>query len=493
MRFEFGNKSQLILPIAACGLALLVGLMVSTGSIYVILVALAAVLGGYVIALPASWLMAAMAALVYVVAGSIMYFGGVGQALLLPYGLALGIVAKLLGVRIDRGSRLTGLHWLFLALAIGVVLAVLLNQPQPLLATTGIKSLMGFVPVAVLLGTGVLNEQWQLRFWRATAFIPVLEVPFVLYQYFVVAAKRASAGGSVAWDAVVGSFGGNPESGGASGVLAFLALASVFLARELVANNQLRRGWYALIACCALLCIVLAEVKVIVLLLPAAGFVLFLPQIIKRPVRSAFAMIAILIVAVGVIASYAMLHYSKRNHGTPTPTELYDYTFGYSTDPNYINLETGEMGRSAALRLWWTDGWLVNPVKGLIGYGPGASRGKSSFGVGEIARRYPFFIDRSAATQILWDFGLFGLVTFLALPFLGAWNCFIANRNRVSSELRAVAVAGPPIFAMTAIMVPYGRDLLEVPAMNFFFMALLGTSIWFARKRKSDSGKLLWK
>jgi hypothetical protein len=493
MGVNVGKPSDFIWPLVACFLALLVGLLISAGSIYFVIFALAVVLGGYVIAAPATWLMMAMACLVYVVAGSIMYFGGVGQALLLPYGLSLGIVAKVIAARTARDARLTSLHWAFIVLVAAIILGVIINQPQPLLAITGIKSLIGFVPVAILLGSGLLTAKWQLQFWRATAFIPVVEVPFVLYQYFVVAAKRASGGGGVAWDAVVGSFGGSPDGGGASGVLAFLALASVFLAREFVAAKQLHRGWYTLISLSALSCILLAEVKVIVLLLPAAGFVLFLPQMLKRPVRSAIAICAVLVLAVGVIASYAMLHYAKRNHGTPTPAELYDYTFGYSTDPNYINLETGEMGRSAALRLWWTDGWLVNPVKGLLGYGPGASRGKSSFGVGDVARRYPFFIDRSAATQILWDFGLFGFCVFMALPFLGAWYLFMANRREVASVLRPVAVAGPPILSMAAVMVPYGRELLEVPAMSFFFMALLGTSVWFARSRESDSGKLLCK
>lgn len=485
------RKSSLPVAIlfAAGFLAIFIGLFVASGSRYLILLALASLLAGYLVALPASLIVALMAALVFVIAGSVMYFGGIGQALLLPYGLSLALVAKLVRFS-EPGARvpLTGMHWGLAALGASALLSTVANLPQPLLGLAGLKSLIGFVPLALLVASGQLKDTWLLQFWRAVAFIPVVQVPYVLYQYFVVAARRSVSGAQfsgVSWDAVVGSFGGDPDRGGASGVLAFLVLACMYLTLELGKAGHLDRIWRWAIYGSGLLCIVLAEVKVIAVLLPVGALVYFLPQIARRPVRAMAAIIAALLVGMAVIYTYSMVHYAKRNKGTPTPVELYDYTFGYSTDPNHINFMTGEMGRSAALRLWWTDGLQRDPLRGVIGYGPGASRGKSSFGMGEQAIRYPYYIDRSAATQVLWDFGLLGLFALVSLPLAAAWAAMAAARARWSGALRPVLNTVPPVMAMAVLMIPYGRDLLEVPALSFFFMAMLGTAMLVKRQMLS--------
>lgn len=476
----------LMIMLLACGLALFIGLLVASGNRYLILFGLAGVLAGYLLSLPSWLIVSAMAGLVYLIAGSVMYFGGVGQALLLPYGLSLVLVAKLIRV---QGSTmgappLSALHWLLLALTAAGVFSTVVNLPPALLGMAGLKSLVGFVPVAFLLASGQLKDNWLLGFWKAVACVPITQVPFVLYQYFVVAAGRAQSGASgVAWDAVVGSFGGNPERGGASGVLAFVVLCSVFLAHSLGRQGQMSWPWRWAITLSAAVCLTLAEVKVIAVLLPLAAVVYFLPQMARRPMRALGAIVLSVMVGIAVIYSYALLHYSKRNAGTPTAAQLFDYTFGYSTDPNHINFQSGEMGRTTALRLWWNDGFKADAWHGVVGHGPGASRGKSAFGVGEVARRYPYYVDRSAATQILWDFGLFGLLVFVSLPVAAAWGALALVRRRPHEPLRPVLAAMPPIMAMSLVMVPYGRDILEVPAMSFTFMAALGTVMLVLRRQ----------
>jgi hypothetical protein len=485
------NYFPLITLLVAGVLAIFIGLFVASGSRYLILLALAGLLSTYIVALPATIIVVLMAALVFVIAGSIMYFGGIGQALLLPYGLSLALIAKLVRFSGPRERRsVTAMHWAIGALVASAALSTVVNVPQPLLAMAGLKSLIGFVPVALLLASGALKDYWLVQFWRAVAFVPLLQLPYVLYQYFIVAARRSTSsvsGVSGSWDSVVGSFGGNPDGGGASGVLAFLVLACSFLAYELGRAGLLSRTWRLAIGLSGLICIVLAEVKVIILLLPVGMIAYFLPHIVRRPLRSIAAVLVSVVLAMAVILTYSMVHYAKRNKGTPTPVELYEYTFGYSTDPNYINFSTGEMGRSAALRLWWNDGMLRNPLHGVVGYGPGSSRGKSSFGVGEKAARYPFFIDRSAATQILWDFGLIGLVALLCLPVAAGLAAFGVARHQWDGALRPIMNVVPPVMAMAALMVPYSRDLLEVPALSFFFMSLLGTAMLVRRQYSSSS------
>lgn len=56
-------------------------------------------------------------------------------------------------------------------------------------------------------------------------------------------------------------------------------------------------------------------------------------------------------------------------------------------------------------------------------------------------------------------------------------------RRRPHEPLRPVLAAMPPIMAMSLVMVPYGRDILEVPAMSFTFMAALGTVMLVLRRQ----------
>ena len=163
--------------------------------------------------------------------------------------------------------------------------------------------------------------------------------------------------------------------------------------------------------------------------------------------------------------------------------------FSYSLDPNQINFKTWQMGRAAALKHWWHENIGVDPLRSFIGHGPGASRGRSILGVGEAARKYPFIIDRSSATQLLWDVGLLGFLLVCVALLRGAWTALVCSRVRscppeLSASLEATAAA----LVMMVVMLPYSRDLLEVPATGVLMMLLLGYAAFAHRSYAREIG-----
>lgn len=473
-------------------LGALSGVLLASGNNYLTLLVFGAV--GAALFLNANVLtsLTALALLCFVIVGQLMYFANIGQAVLIPYGVALALFVLIPGLyfsalnkhpnglRIPNGPLLVGY-------GICIVFSALINLSSPLQVLVGGKSLFAFASV-LLIVTLTFNRMRMFKLMpRFLLWLVIFQLPFVLYQFFFVAKNRKSAGAEgVSWDAVVGAFGGDPMSGGASGVLAYFVVLAVVVVFTFYKLGCFSRKLMTLAVIAGIICVGLAEVKLVVILMPLAFVILSSSLIKKYPVRTFFSLIFGVVLAVSVIYSYAFIHYADKNNGNFTTADLIDYTFGYSTDPEHINYETKEMGRVAAISFWYSEGFVKDPIRGFFGYGPGASRAKSNFAPGEVASRYPFYIDRSAATQMLWDIGLIGLLVFILINIRAMmWALRMASDHNLGDEydragLQVCAVA----IGLVLLMIPYGRDVLEVPSLAFFNMFVLGAvGAWKLRER----------
>ncbi|MGL4757155.1 MAG: hypothetical protein ACRCXB_32800, partial [Aeromonadaceae bacterium] len=374
-----------------------------------------------------------------------------------------------------------------------IALSVVINLPNPLQVVVGSKNLIALWSVYLIIALGAVHQERVEKLFCWLFPLAVLQLPFVLYQYFIVAAGRSNLGGrhGVSWDAIVGSFGGDPNSGGASGVMAFFLAAALLLAFTFLRGGLMRRWGVAVIVGVAAFCIGLAEVKVIVVLLPIGMAVIMLPEMLKRPLMALVSMVLVLAAMLALLYVYDDLHYSVAGYGAKSLGDLLDSTFGYSLDPDFVNLETGELGRVAAVVLWWRDGFLADPMHGLFGYGPGASRGLSNFSVGEVAARYPFFIDRSAACQLLWDIGLCGFFTMFGFILHAAINAYKLSKQSVISPMtKACLQFSAAVLTLELLMLPYGKDLLELPAQTFLMFVVIGYVALVNSKKNNQESNL---
>jgi hypothetical protein len=253
------------------------------------------------------------------------------------------------------------------------------------------------------------------------------------------------------------------------------ALVLALTLSVLLWKKQLARIWLVIVmGGLAFAAILLAEVKVVLVILPMAISLIYRGEVIKRPASFAFAFTFVAGILVSILLGYQALH-----HQGPAKSDdlagLFGQSFGYSLDSDLINMETGEMGRTAAITFWWQENGFDDLFHTLFGYGAGASRSLSTIAVGEVARKYPFFIDRSAAAQILWDLGLLGLASYVGILLSGAWRAFALVKRvpQVSFSCAALDAAGIGLL-LTVVMLPYGRDLLEAPAMQFLLIMMVG-------------------
>lgn len=463
-------------------LALLSGLIATTGANKVTFGMIGVVGALFIAAIPPARMVPILAIICFLVIGQLEYFLRIKQGLWIPYALAVFLYFRLPGAYLQSPQYQyrqinTPFILLVLSFMVCVAISIILNAPSPLQAIAGGKNYT--IMWAIYLATAYFaikidDVEKVLRWLIPLAF---LQLPFILYQYLVVAANRSTRGGrfGVAWDAIVGSFGGDPMAGGASGSMAYFLVAAVVYAFALCRKKQ--APWWIFYAVFGIagLSVGLAEVKVVVLLLPLGFGVLLLPDMAKRPLFTVGAFVCSLFLMVGLLMLYDHLHYAGTGLESKDLGDLYIKTFGYSTDGGMINFETGEMGRTAALSFWTTESWGRDALHGLLGFSPGASRSDSILAIGELAKKYPFRLDRSTAAQMLWEIGALGSALFVLTILTGAYRAFKASLRYHDLPLRqATLQATSAMLLMNIVMWPYGRELLEVPAQTFTLMLCLG-------------------
>ena len=438
-----------------------------------------AMAAAFLLLLDNSRLIFLLGVMVFVVIGQLLYFAKINQALWLPYGLSALLFLRIPSAylqspfaksRVPIPLLLPLLFFFFILL-----LSIALNTPPLLQVMVGGKNLIMLWSVFLLIALFAIPFSAMERLISMLFGVVFLQIPFVLYQYFIVAPKRSNLGGrhGVAWDAIVGSLGGDPNAGGLSGSMAFLLVAGMILAISLYRHRQIGKKMLAAIWLAGLLCIGLAEVKVVVVLLPIGIGILFWKDLLARPLKAVLGVVGGVVLALCILVAYNEIHSNKSNKAHDL-TQLLDQNFGYVLDPALINFETGEMGRSAAIMFWWSEGFEPDPLRGLLGYGPGASRSSSSLAVGEIARKYKFGIDRSSATQLLWEVGLVGFFAYLLIFGGAVWMALRSADVFQSPRTKAMLEASGASLCMALLMLPYGRDMLEAPALTFTMMCLLG-------------------
>lgn len=484
-----GALQLVLLVLVVLGASVLTGIVAAFGSVKVA-VLLAALIGGLaLLALPAPLLVSVVVLLAFVVVGQLFYFAGMGQSVWIVFGLGLLLFAKWLMSLFERGhafrvDSMNAMAWIFLST---VLFSVLINLPPPLQAVAGGKNLVALWGLFFVVGAGMLSSRHICGIFKAFYWLLLFQVPLVLYQYFVVAPSRTRFGataGGVEWDAVVGGFGGDPEGGGYSGGMAYFVCVAIAFAIAAYRRGLFGRFRLATALAAGALCVGLAEVKVVVVLLPVAALVMFAPLLRRRPLIALLGIPASLVMAFAVLVAYESLHYGNAGGSSVSPTEIVERAFGYSLDPNHINYRSGEMGRVAAVVHWWHEHGWHEPTKTLFGHGPGASRGNSIVGPGEAARNYPFLIDRSAATQLLWDVGVFGLFSYLLLCLLAVLNAMrlMYRLSRDNAEEAAMLEGCAAGLAMLVVMLFYGREPLEAPAVTVSVMLMLGYVAWLNRQ-----------
>lgn len=485
------SKATLFVSLLIFPIALITGLVSAWGSTQLTAAWLAVATGIALLALSTDMLILAAVILALLVVGQAMYFLGLSQAVWIPFGVGL-----LLYLRVPMAyangpyaklRQSPPLSFTILAFIAVVILSMVVNTTDLFQAVRSAKSYLFLWSIFFVIAYCGVKQKTLDQVWRICIWVVFFQIPLVLYQYLVIAPRRSNLGGKygVSWDAIVGGFGGDPMGGGASGTMAwFLVFVSVFCV-ALYRRHQINKWLLASTLLASGVCVGLAEVKVVVMLLPLGIGALLIPYMRRNPFIVLLGLVVSAIAALGILILYG---YLRSNSGAVNYDilEVLNDAFWYSLDPSYINYVTGEMGRMASLVHWWQENGFKEPLHTLIGHGPGSSSISGVFGAGEMARKYPFEINRSTLSIFLWDIGLTGVFCYILLITKSMHMAFVASKRVEITQFQAAALEA--IFGglfMVLVMLPYGKDVSEVPALGVILMLFLGyTSLTASVLRK---------
>lgn len=419
----------------------------------------------------------------FVLVGPVQYFGRIGKVFWLPYLvgfflLARAVMSILFATRKAnfRSAGLSAFEILLILFSLILIGSTALNLSpvmQVLLAAKEYFFLWGawFVLIGGFVAVRSLDRLWAWMPW----FL-LLQFPSVLYQRFFIASNRA---GAASWDAVVGLFGGDQDSGGASGAMAMCAVIAIAFAITHWRRN-LMPGWkVVLTGVLGLATIMLAEVKIAIVLIPLAVFLIYGRELARRPLQTIAMLTAALFASLAVVYVY-------QSQFTTTATKAGRSLDAYVLDiieknsqVDYVDPITYQMGRVGALTFWWKEQRAYDPLPLILGSGIGASRlGQVK---GEAAKRYNFDIERSSAAILLWDSGLLGLLTLVGALIAGTLVAFRLSRQSADASDAATLQAIGVGLTIVVLTFPYGPDFIRVPQFQLFVILMLARVALAAR------------
>lgn len=325
----------------------------------------------------------------------------------------------------------------------------------------------------LLAGAGLSSGDW-VRLFSFVAWAGLLQFPFALVQRFVFAARKVR---SAEWDAVVGSFPGNAEGGGASaGMGVFLVLASV-MGLALFRGRQMSKWIVAALFGVSVVTIMLAEVKAVVLLIPIAAALYFRAELMRSPGKVLAASLAASLVMGAVLVVYTKFQYAEsaqsltKSDKPKTPLEA----ISNQLDADRQSRFTGEPSRLASLRIWWDAVPAERDWQHLmLGYGPGATQFSRLGGPGVLFPKYPFRLDQTSLTLLLWEAGVAGLLAVVALISGAAHTAARLSRQATIPEVHRHLLHGVSVCLWLYLLtLPYKSFLFVTAPSQVLFAAMV--------------------
>lgn len=436
--------------------------------------------------LPVERLLWGLLALAFVVVGQLVYFAKIESAFWLPYFLTLALFLRLpverlkhlsSDLRRPRGAPPAFFYALF-AFFIVVAISAFASKTPPLHLLIGLKNYLFVWSVLFVFAVARLDECSIEGMWRFLLWVAMLQLPLTLVQHLFWSSRN--------WDAVVGSFNGDSEGGGASGALAVFLVIAMVLALALYKQKQVSPRLAAGVCGAGLVSLLLAEVKVVFILLPLAAMLLFRREFSGRPRIAILGMTIALSITALLFIGYEKMYYG-RVASSVTASGYLAHLAKANLRTDFINSSTGEVSRLAVPFVWWrfnAHDWR----RVVIGNGVAATRQSSTIGLGEAARRFPFSLDTSTVSVLLWEFGMAGLASFTLVLALGAMSAArLARRVEIPPFHRATLDTSFVALALICCTLIYNRDAVDVAAIQILIALMLGqVAYWHREMRDLD-------
>ncbi len=314
---------------------------------------------------------------------------------------------------VDERKKYDLLSLLLLAFLLLNVLSAVINRDSISSFAVGMKGY--FQLWGLLFAMAFLTwDEKLMRTWipMAIFYLSLIQVPFALHQYFIVAPSRESiAKGIVAVDIVSGTFGGSIDGGGANAVLAVFIFAVWSCVLALWKKRGISTAATIVITFVILFPVMINEAKVSIIYALVVFFFVFRKGIFTNSLR----FLGISMLVFGMVAG---LFYTYIMHAPEGKVDSWSGLIDYTIEYNISQDESfdGRLTRGASIELWVEDhGSVANT---LFGYGVGASRSDKH---NNLARRLgvkdpqSYGVGNLATIAVLWETGLVGFFVLTAI------------------------------------------------------------------------------
>jgi len=452
------------------------GLIATTASSMLIALAVGLIGGTFLLANPR---MIVWIVLVAGLAGGALVSLAGAQFAKLPWGVV--ILSFLLwapaAFSLLKGPRLPAFIWLFFAFLLLAVVSTALQKPAFGEFLAGFKRY--FQAYGLMFALALIPfASKDIRQWlTASAVIALMQLPFALYERFVLVPLRGGLEGGRAevTDVVAGTFGANMEGGSPNSLMvAYLLIAAAFAYMRW--REGLLPGWRTLLF--VIPCFIplfLGETKIVLVLIPLILLVLHRREALRRP--GVFLLVAFMGAVLMTLLAFV---YAELMWKRPL-IDVVEETVAY----NFLHKGHGHafLNRTSALLFWWQKQSLGDPVGFLFGHGIGSAyTGVMSFSVGHVAATYlGYGIDLTTLSLLLWEVGVLGLALHLAI-FVMAWlTAGRLARTAHDPAVRADALAIQAAVAVFLLFHYYTNSIISLLSGELMIAVVLGYLGYLAR------------
>ncbi len=400
-------------------------------------------------------------------------------------GLAAPLSVLLLqAFKPDRfdNSKLPALFWWGVAFAVAALMSTLFNWRGVSAALVGGKNYFQVWSLIVVFAAIRYRGDFTRGMTVFLVALGLLQLPFVLHQYFYVVPERARfAGVLVAEDAVSGTFGAELYGGGNNALLA----AYLFIVIGLLLSLWRHKAAPARLVFPAVLMLAvpvfLNEAKIAFFYAWVMFVVLYWADIVRRPLRFIVANVFLFVFLFLFALTYAYLAVEAGKA----------HTMGHYLDVLieqnlYKGYGTYELNRWTALLFWYEEHFPHDLWHALVGHGLGETQEAAllldvSDSLG--ARRYHGMgIGLTGLSALLWDVGVLG-ATLATLMFFSAFRLAgrLAREN-VDRPFDAALFKGLQAgVAILALSVVHKNLIVFSVIFQMLFVTIMGYLIYSAR------------
>lgn len=336
------------------------------------------------------------------------------------------------------------------------------------------KRYFQFFGIVFILAVVPFSPRLVRRWWLFLLALAAIQLPFALYQRVFLVPAREGIPGLIPIDIVVGTMEGSLRGGGNSSVLVLLLVIALAFILALHREKIVSTKRLLLLALLFVAPMALGEVNLLLVLMPLMLAAVYVDLVRRRAIRFLFgaALAVPLILALGM--AYLMIDAQPGQTLASTVEGLIAYNFG---EKGYFGMG---LNRSNVYTYWIRQHGLSDPVALLFGHGLG-----SSFGgllepdPGHMDRAHSrMFIGLTAASSVLWDLGLVGLLLLLAMYVSAFRHASRLVRQAQPGYDRAFSRTLYSTIPVLVVMLIYSNGAISAPSQEVLTALVFGLIAW---------------